>query len=95
MPAYAIVNIDVRDPKAYEEYRSRSLATIQKFGGRFLVRGGRHEVKEGGWVPRRVILLEFPDMETAHRWYDSDAYRSIIAYRSGCARTDMVLVEGV
>jgi uncharacterized protein (DUF1330 family) len=95
MPAYAIVNIDIIDPKAYEEYRSRSLATVQKFGGRFIVRGGNWEVKEGDWKPKRIIVLEFPDMDTARRWYDSDAYQSIIPYRSGCAKTDMVLVEGL
>ncbi|HEY4372060.1 MAG TPA: DUF1330 domain-containing protein [Burkholderiales bacterium] len=95
MPAYAIVNIDVQDARAYEEYRSRSLATVQKFGGRFIVRGGQYEVREGDWVPKRVVVLEFPDMDTARRWYDSDTYQSIIPYRSGCAKTDMVLVEGV
>lgn len=95
MPAYALVNIDVQDPKAYEEYRSRSLATVQKFGGRFIVRGGKWEVKEGDWQPKRVIVLEFPDMDTMRRWYDSADYQAIIPYRSGCAKTDMVFVEGL
>lgn len=95
MAAYAVVNIDVTDPKDYEEYRSRSGATIQKFGGRFLVRGGAHEVKEGGWQPRRMVVLEFPDMETARRWYDSPDYQAIIPYRSGTAKTELVLVEGM
>jgi len=95
MAAYAVVNIEVTDPKGYEEYRSRSGATIQKFGGRFLVRGGAHELKEGNWQPRRMVLLEFPDMDTARRWYDSEDYQSIIKYRNGSARTDLVLVEGM
>lgn len=95
MAAYAVVNIDVTDLKGYEEYRSRSGATIQKFGGRFLVRGGAHEVKEGNWQPRRMVVLEFPDMETARRWYDSPDYQAIIPHRSGAAKTELVLVEGM
>jgi len=95
MAAYAIVNIEVTDPKGYEEYRSRSLATVQKFGGRFLVRGGAHELKEGNWQPKRMVLLEFPDMDTARRWYHSPDYQAIIPYRSGTAKTELVLVEGM
>ena len=95
MPAYVIANIEVTDPKGYEEYRSRTLATIEKFGGRFIVRGGTHEVKEGAWQPHRLILLEFPDMDTARRWYDSDAYQGIIPYRSHTAKTELLLVEGL
>jgi len=95
MPAYVIANIEVTDPKGYEEYRSRSLATVQKFGGRFIVRGGEHERKEGEWTPKRLIILEFPDMATARRWYDSETYQSIIPYRSGTAKTELVLVDGI
>ena len=95
MSAYVIANIEVTDPQAYEQYRSRTLGTIEQFGGRFLVRGGAHEVKEGSWQPHRLIMLQFPDMATARRWYDSLAYQSIIPYRSGAAKTDLVLVEGL
>jgi len=95
MPAYCIANIEVTDPKRYEEYRSRTLATVEKFGGRFIVRGGAHEVKEGAWQPKRLIVLQFPDMDTARRWYDSADYQSIIPYRAGAAHTDLVLVDGL
>jgi len=95
MPAYCIANIEVTDPKGYDEYRSRTLATIEKFGGRFIVRGGAHEVKEGKWQPHRLIVLQFPDMGTARRWYDSGEYQSIIQYRAGSAHTDLVLVDGL
>ncbi len=95
MPAYVIANIEVTDPEGYQQYRSRSLATVEKFGGRFIVRGGEHEVKEGDWQPHRVILLEFPDMATARTWYDSEAYQSIIPYRANTAKTQMVLVDGL
>jgi uncharacterized protein (DUF1330 family) len=95
MPAYVIANIEVIDPKGYDEYRSRTLGTVEKFGGRFIARGGATEVKEGGWQPKRLIMLQFADMDTARRWYDSSEYQSIIKYRSGSARTDLVLVDGL
>lgn len=95
MPAYAIVDIEVTDPKGFEEYRSRSKATIDKFGGRFVVRGGAVEVKEGAWQPHRLVVVQFSDMDSARRWYDSDDYQSISKYRAHSAKTDLVLVEGV
>lgn len=94
MPAYVVVTVEITDPSAYEEYRARALATVQKFGGRFLARGGALEVIEGDWEPERVILLEFPDMGTVRRWYDSDDYQAIIPYRSSSSKFNMVMVEG-
>jgi uncharacterized protein (DUF1330 family) len=95
MPAYVIGNVEVHDPQTYEKYRAHTLETIQAFGGRFLVRGGEVEVKEGVWHPRRMVLLEFPDLATARRWYDSAAYQAILPYRIESAKTDLLLVEGL
>jgi len=95
MPAYVIGNVEVHSPEIYEKYRAHTLETIQQFGGRFLVRGGEVEVKEGAWRPKRMVLLEFPDMATARRWYDSAAYQAILPYRKEGAKTDLVLVEGL
>ena len=95
MPAYCFVNLHIHDPEGYAEYRKRTLATIEAFGGRFLVRGGEVEVKEGDWRPGRVILLEFPSMEVARRWYDSPQYQAIIGYRTSTATTDLVFLEGL
>ena len=63
MPAYFIVDIDVTDPAAFEEYRKAVPATVEKYGGKFLVRGGRLEVLEGSWRPKRVVVTEFPSLE--------------------------------
>jgi uncharacterized protein (DUF1330 family) len=95
LPAYAIANIEVTDQKGYDEYRSRTLGNIEKLGGRSIARGGATEVKECHWEPHRLILLQFDDMETAGRWYDSGEYQSIIKYRIGTANTDMVLLDGL
>src|SRR4029450_3907559 len=75
MPAYFIVDVNVQDPAGFEEYRKRVPATIEKYGGKFLVRGGKFEKLEGNWEPTRVVLLEFPSLEQAKRWYDSAEHR--------------------
>ena len=95
MAAYVIANVDVSDPTAYQEYRALVPPTVEKHGGRFLVRGGAHEVVEGGWRPHRVVILEFPSMAAAKRWYDSEEYRHPKALRFQCARSDVIFVEGV
>jgi uncharacterized protein (DUF1330 family) len=95
MPAYFIVDIDVTDPTAFEEYRKAVPATVQKYGGKFLVRGGRMEVIEGSWRPKRVVVTEFPSLEQAKRWYDSEEYRALKARRLRTSKGNVILVEGV
>jgi len=95
MPAYAIGNVEVQDQATYDKYRAGVLETVQAYGGRFLVRGGAFEVKEGSFAPKRLVVLEFPDMDTARRWYDSPAYQAILPHRLQSTRTDLVLVEGI
>ena len=95
MPAYVIANVDVQDAARFEDYRKQVPATIAKHGGRYLVRGGRVERVEGSWNPTRLVMLEFPSMEQARRWYDSEEYREPKAIRMKCAVTDAVFVEGV
>ena len=60
MSAYFIVDVNVHDPAGFEEYRKRVPATIEKYGGKILVRLGKYEKLEGNWQPTRVVLLEFP-----------------------------------
>lgn len=95
MAAYFIVDLDIRDAAMFEEYRKLVPATIERYGGRFLVRGGNHQTLEGDWKPKRVVLLEFPSLEAAKRWYDSEEYRKPKAMRQKSAKTNLVLVEGV
>jgi uncharacterized protein (DUF1330 family) len=94
MAAYVIVNVDVQDPDAYEEYRRQTPATIDAYGGRFLVRGGATSVLEGNWTPKRVIVIEFPSVARAKEWLDSPEYRAIKGIRHRAASTNMIVVEG-
>lgn len=94
MAAYVIANVNVHDAAGFEEYRRQVPATIAKHGGRYLVRGGCVERVEGTWNPTRLVVLEFPSMEQARRWYDSEDYRGPMALRMKTAMTDVVFVEG-
>lgn len=95
MPAYVIVDVTVTDPAAMEEYRKHAPATVAKYGGRFIVRGGAHQTVEGDWKPNRLVVLEFPSMEQAKRWYDSEEYREPKAMRLRAGRANLVMVEGM
>jgi uncharacterized protein (DUF1330 family) len=95
MPAYVIVNVRVRDPERYRDYAAGTPAAIARFGGRFLVRGGEVDVREGSWSPERVVVLEFPDREAARAWYESDEYQALLAVRQEAAEAELVIVEGV
>jgi uncharacterized protein (DUF1330 family) len=95
MAAYVIAEIEVTDAAGYEEYRRRVPATVEQYGGRFLVRGGQAETVEGSWHPRRLVVLEFPSLAQARGWYDSAEYRGARAVRQRCSRGHVVFVEGV
>jgi len=78
MPAYFLVDIrEIKDAPRMDEYRSRVARTVEKFGGRYLVRGGPFEVVEGTYHLVRIAMLEFPSMDLARNWYDSEEYREL------------------
>lgn len=94
MPVYVISDGRAPDPSKLDEYRRRNAELVPRHGGRFLVRGGAHEVLEGDWDPNRLVVMEFPDRAAARAWYDSPEYTALRAERQAVAETDMVLVEG-
>jgi uncharacterized protein (DUF1330 family) len=95
MAAYIIANVDVTDPAAYERYRKDVPATIEKYGGRFVVRGGAVEALEGSFVPKRIVIVEFPDVARAKAWWDSPEYRPLREMRQSASRGDLFVVAGV
>ena len=95
MAAYVIGDIEVTDQAVYEDYRKQVPAVLSKYGGKFLVRGGRVEALEGGWSPRRLVVLEFPSMEQAQKWYRSSEYAPLIKLRQKGSRGKILIVEGV
>lgn len=95
MAAYLIVDIDVTDPVEFEEYRKQVPASIAKYGGKYLVRGGPFEVPEGNWTPKRVVVIEFESMERVKQWYTSPEYSPLKRLRQKAAITNAVFVQGV
>jgi uncharacterized protein (DUF1330 family) len=95
MPAYVIAAVtDAWDQAKLAEYRERNTDVVAAHGGRFVARGGAHEVLEGEWNVKRLVIIEFPDMDAARAWHESDAYAPLIELRQSASDTNMVLVEG-
>ncbi len=95
MPAYLIAEIDVADTVAYEEYRELTPGAVAAYGGKFIVRGGTVDSKEGGWKPNRLVVVEFPSMEKARKFYDSPEYAPALAIRLKAAKSRLILAEGL
>ena len=95
MAGYVIVNVTVRDPGRYDEYRRLATPTVAAYGGRYLARGGAVDVREGAWMPSRLVVLEFPSVERARAWWDSPEYAPAKAVRQSCADTQLVITDGV
>lgn len=96
MAAYFIVDqLEVTDPDTMKDYSGRVGATIAKYNGKPLVRGGAFEVVEGDYQPRRMVMLEFPDMATLKAWYDSDEYAELKEMRKSSSSSNIVAVEGM
>lgn len=94
MAAYVIVDVKINDPELYESYKKLTPATLAAYDGKFVVRGGKTEILEGDWQPGRFVMLEFPSVERAKEWWNSDIYTEAKAIRHKAAETQMILVEG-
>ncbi|HLY03584.1 MAG TPA: DUF1330 domain-containing protein [Candidatus Cybelea sp.] len=94
MPAYVIVNVNTSDPERYEDYKKMAQETVAKFGGRFLVRGGKMRVLEGSWNPTRIVVLEFDSYERANAWWHSAEYAPAKELRQRLSTTDLLIVDG-
>lgn len=95
MAAYIIVDVDVTDRALFAEYAKAVPSTIAQYGGEYLVRGGKTEVLEGDWLPKRTVVLKFDSVEQAKQWHDSREYEQPKLQRQQSARTNMILVEGL
>ena len=95
MSAYLISTIDVHDSVGYEEYRKLVPPVLAQYGGRFVVRGGATEFKEGDWRPRRIVVVEFENMDRARAFYDSPEYEQAKRIRQRTSVGSVLFVEGV
>jgi len=95
MAAYVISEVEARDPLAMERYRALAAPSIAQYGGRYLVRGGAAELKEGGPSPKTLVIVAFPSMEKAHEWYASSEYGEALKVRQTALERRLIFVEGV
>ena len=95
MPAYVLVQVDVKDPVRYEDYKGMVPPSLEKFGGRFLVRGGKTHTMEGTWAPRRFVIVEFPSVEQAKAWWASPEYAEAKALRQATSESHLIIAEGL
>jgi uncharacterized protein (DUF1330 family) len=92
---YAIVRVSISDEDRYADYRAGTVASLQPYEGRFIVRGGATECVEGSWDVDRTVVIEFPSIDQARAWYHSDGYQRLASIRREASAADFVLVEGV
>jgi len=96
MSAYCFFdNLEVTHPAKLEEYKNRVAPIVEKYGGRYIVIGGKMEVVEGNWRPTYPVIIEFPSLEQAYSWYGSDEYRELKALRLSAVRSNAVFIEGL
>jgi uncharacterized protein (DUF1330 family) len=95
MSAYVVVQVEIKDPVRYADYRKMVPPSIEKYGGRFLVRGGKTHTLEGTWAPGRFVVVEFPSVEQAKAWWASPEYAEARALRWATADSEMIVAEGI
>jgi uncharacterized protein (DUF1330 family) len=92
--AYLIVEVETTDEALMAEYRKHTPGLIAKFGGKFIVRGGKIRTCEGDWKPSRVVVVEFPDYAAAERFYDSPDYKPVLDMRLRAGKSKAIIVDG-
>lgn len=95
MVAYVIFDVDIRDPKQYQEFMSGVKPALERAGGKYLARGGAHKVYEGDWQPRRIVLLEFPSIAAFEAFYSGATYQGLKSIRDACSSARLVGLEGL
>ncbi len=95
MTAYVVLDIEVVDPEKYKDYAKLAPASVEKYGGKYIVRGGANETLEGDWQAKRLVILEFPSVQQAKTWMNSPEYAPARALRHKYSRSNAVVVEGV
>jgi uncharacterized protein (DUF1330 family) len=94
MAAYVISDVELHDAGLVERYRALAQASIARYGGRYIVRGGAIEPMEGDWAPKYLVIVEFPDMDRARQWYRSEAYAEALTVADRALSRRLIFVEG-
>jgi len=96
MAAYLVVDTVLTNPDLYETYKAKARPLAEKYGGRYLARGGKLSIKEDAlWTPTRMVLVEFPTAADAHAFYGSDEYQKLLEVSRQSANRTVVVLEGI
>ena len=96
MAAYLVVDTDLTNPEAYEEYKLKARPIAEKYGGEYLARGGKMNIKEAQlWSPKRLVLVKFSSFEQAEKFYDSAEYQAVLPISTVSAKRSVVILEGI
>lgn len=96
MAAYLVVDTDLTNPEVYEEYKLKARPIAEKYGGEYLARGGKMNLKETQlWSPKRMVLVKFPSFEQAEAFYDSAEYQAVLPISVKSAVRTVVILEGI
>ncbi len=95
MAAFVIVDSEIKNLDGMQEYIEKVGATLQPHGGQPIIAGTNIEAIEGAWNPSRIVVVRFPNMESAKAWYNSPAYQEILPLRTANTDDKLILVEGL
>ena len=95
MAAYIIIRIEVKDQNLLKEYQKVAPEIVYKYHGKFIARGGDTITLEGSQESRRIVLLEFPSLNKAKEFFNSNEYQEAIKLREDISTFEMVAVEGI
>jgi len=95
MSAYVIFDVDIRDAARYQQFMQGVKPALEAAGARYLARGGAHQVYEGDWTPRRMVILAFPSVAAWEAFYNGATYQGLKAIRDQCSSARLVSVEGL
>ena len=93
---FMLVDVDIHNIEEYKKYLEKVKPMVEKFGGKYLIKGGKIEAKETDlWKPKRIVLVKFPNKSSALRWYNSEEYRALKHLRLNNASSNILFIEGV
>lgn len=95
MSAYVIFDVEIFDMAQYQTFMAGVKPALEAAGGRYLARAGEHRVYEGDWDPRRIVILEFPDLAAFESFYHGPVYQNLKSVRDACSRARLVAVQGL
>jgi uncharacterized protein (DUF1330 family) len=95
MPGYILAKVNITDEKTFQEYLKANPATVAKYGGKYIVRGGEKETLEGAPVEERIVMIEFPSYDKAKEWYRSADYQNVRKIRQGAAEVSIIAINGI